>query len=59
MVELVERPSPILRDRGIQTHVTEWDITPWCWWPGLPLSQQYKVVISTHCTQVGICPDMT
>ena len=33
--------------------MTEWDIRSWCWWPGLPVGQHYKVVLSVHCHTSG------
>ena len=30
-------------------NVTECDIRSWCWCPGLPVAQHYKVVIGAHC----------
>ena len=29
--------------------VTKCDIRSWCWWPGLPTGQLYKVTMSAHC----------
>ena len=30
-------------------NVTERDIRSWCWWPGLPVGQPYKAILSVHC----------
>ena len=32
-----------------QDKVTDWDIKSWCWRPGVPVGQQYKVAMSAHC----------
>ena len=32
-----------------QDNVIESDIRSWCWWPGLPVGQSYKVPTSVHC----------
>ena len=30
-------------------NITEWDIRSWCWQPGLPVGQHYKVTMILHC----------
>ena len=35
-----------------------WGIGSWCWLPGFPVGQHYKVAISVQCQQVGTRPDM-
>ena len=32
-----------------QDNVTDWGITSWCWRPGFPVGQHYKVATSVHC----------
>ena len=32
-----------------QDSVVEWDMMPWCWQPGLPMRQHYKVAMSVRC----------
>ena len=32
-----------------QYNVTELDIRLWCWWPGIPVGQYYKVAMNAHC----------
>ena len=38
-----------------------WDTWSWCWWPGVPMRQHYKVTMSVHCHKsvpILIWPDM-
>ena len=39
-----------------QNNVTEWDSRSWCWWPGVPVTQYYKVAMSTHCHKLVPVP---
>ena len=32
-----------------QDNVTEWDNRSWCWQPGVPVRQHYKIAMCTHC----------
>ena len=32
-----------------QDNVTEWEIRPWCWWPGFPVGQHYEFLMCSHC----------
>ena len=41
-----------------QGNVTEWDISSWWCWPGLPVRQHYKVAMSVQ-SQVDTHPDIT
>ena len=41
-----------------QDTVTEWGIGSWCWRPGFPVEQHYKVAMSDK-SQVRTCPDIT
>ena len=51
-------PCPSSSKYQGQDNVTEWDIRSWCWRPGFPVGQHYKVAIAA-LSQISTSPDMT
>ena len=39
-----------------QDNMTEWYSRSWCWQPGVPVKQHYKVTMSAHCHMLVLVP---